>query len=86
VVNAQLHALVEQAGRNLDTLELLTGALSPVDRVTVAAYKSRLRELQLSYLRETNDLTLITLQQAVERRYAPDRRVTPHRPVRPLRA
>ena len=76
MVNEQLRGLIEQAGRNLETLELLTRSCEPsgVDRATVASYRTRLQDLQHAYRRETNGLTLIALQQAVERRYGPDRR------------
>ncbi len=85
MVDAEIRALIEQAGRNLETLERLAQQL-PVgsELATVASFKARLLELHTAYQRETNALTLAALQQAVERRSTPDRRRAPDsRGVRP---
>jgi hypothetical protein len=85
VVDAQLRALIEQAGRNLETLELLSRTRdgSGIDPTWVDRYRTRLQELQLAYQRETNELTRIVLQEAVERRQTTDRRrVVDRRPSR----
>ena len=58
MIDAHLAALIEQAGRNLDSLELLVGMSNRAERDTIAAYQSRLRDLKRAYHRETNELTL----------------------------
>jgi len=78
VVDAEIRALIEQAGRNLETLERLAQQLSiGIEQATVSSFKTRLLELHTAYQRETNTLTLAALQQAVERRSTPDRRRAP---------
>jgi hypothetical protein len=75
VVDAEIRALIEQAGRNLETLERLAQQLSlGIEQAAVSSFKARLLELHTAYQRETNALTLAVLQQAVERRSTPDRR------------
>jgi hypothetical protein len=81
MIDAQLAALIEQAGRNLDSLELLVGMSSGAETETIAAYQARLRDLKRAYHRETNELTLKVLYEAVERRGVPDRRHAPDRRV-----
>ena len=78
MVDAEIRALIEQAGRNLDTLERLAQQLPRgVEQATVSSFKTRLLELDAAYQRETNALTLAVLQHAVERRSTRDRRRAP---------
>lgn len=80
MVDAEILALIEQAGRNLQTLEHLAQQLPPgVEQATVESFRARLFELHAAYRRETNALTLAVLQQAVERRQTPDRRASDRR-------
>ena len=72
MVDTELGALIEQAGRNLKKLELLsqTWDLPGGDQTRVASYRKRLQDLQDAYRLETDALTHIVLQQSVERRWA----------------
>jgi hypothetical protein len=80
VVDAEIRALIEQAGRNLEALERLAQQLPcGIEQATVSSFRTRLLELHAVYQRETNALTLAVLQQAVERRSTADRRRAPDR-------
>ena len=74
VSNPELAALVEQAARNLDTLELLARSAGDEPPGVLAELRQRLRALRLAYVRETDALTQFALQRAVERRTSADRR------------
>jgi hypothetical protein len=72
--DAEIVALLGQAARNLDTLELLVRSVGEEDTTTIEALKAQLRELRLAYTQEANILTTHVLARAVERRRHPDRR------------
>jgi hypothetical protein len=74
VIEDQLAALIEQARRNLDTLELLARNVGGVESESVEALRTRLEDLRQAYLRETDALTQSVLLAAVERRMSIDRR------------
>jgi hypothetical protein len=71
---AELAALIEQAARNLESLELLARSLGEGDPNRVKELRERLRELQLACRRETDALTQHVLKDAVERRAFYERR------------
>ena len=66
--NPELAALVEQAARNLDTLELLARSAGDEPPAVLAELRRRLGDLQLAYIRETDALTRVAIERAVERR------------------
>jgi hypothetical protein len=72
----ELLALIEQAARNLDTLELLVRGARDSDEAAVKTLRQRLHNLKLAYARETNTLTREVLARAVERRSGERRRTT----------
>jgi hypothetical protein len=73
----ELSALLEQAARNLDTLELLMRAAGEEDIEAVMQLRERLQELKVAYRAEADALTRVVLERAVERRARPDRRRQP---------
>ena len=70
----ELSALIEQAARNLETLELLARSESVEGSTATDALRQRLRELKRAYTSETDALTRQVLKRAVERRGTGDRR------------
>jgi hypothetical protein len=72
----ELSALLDQAGRNLDTLELLArNAQAPYkDPTAIGALRQRVKDLKLAYARETDALTHQVLKRAIERRTGDRRR------------
>ena len=70
----ELLALIEQASRNLDTLEVLVRGARENDEGALKALRQRLHNLKLAYARETNALTREVLARAVERRSGERRR------------
>jgi hypothetical protein len=73
----ELFALLEQASRNLDTLELLMRAAGQEDIEAVMQLRQRLQELKVAYRAEADALTRVVLERAVERRGKSDRRRQP---------
>jgi len=71
----ELLALIQQAARNLDTLELLMRGARKSDEGAIKALRQQLHNLKLAYARETNALTREVLARAVERRAGERRRV-----------
>ena len=69
-----LSALLDQAGRNLDTLELLACSAGEEDLGALHDLRDRVAALKEEYRRETNALTREVLQREVERRVRPERR------------
>lgn len=69
-----LSALLEQARRNLDALQLLVRTGGAGESVPIEVMRQRLEELKLAYEKETEALTRQVLKRAVERRRTPDRR------------
>jgi hypothetical protein len=80
----ELLALIEQAARNLDTLELLVRGARESDEAAVKTLRQRLHTLKLAYARETNALTREVLARAVERRSGERRRTTDAPPAAAL--
>lgn len=70
----ELSALIEQAARNLETLELLVHSASDEGSTATGVLRQRLRDLKLAYTIETDALTRQVLKRAVERRGTGDRR------------
>jgi hypothetical protein len=73
----ELAALLDQAARNLETLELLAFSANEHDLDALHDLRERLAHLKAAYTRETNALTRAVLERAVERRAASDRRRRP---------
>ena len=67
----EVAALIEQAARNLSTLELLGGLEF---KRTLEELQLRLQRLREAYTRETDSLTQQVLRRAIERRRGGDRR------------
>ena len=70
----ELAALLDQAGRNIDTLALLIYSGHEDDLGALQDLRDRLAALKAAYTRETDALTREVLKRAVERRGTPDRR------------
>jgi hypothetical protein len=73
----ELSALLDQARRNLDTLQLLVRPGGGSEWVPLQVTRQRLQALKLAYTSETDALTRQVLKRAVERRQMPDRRRAP---------
>jgi hypothetical protein len=71
VNDPELAALIEQAARNLETLEVLVGIESTV---AVEELQQRLQRLREAYTRETDALTRQVLRRAIDRRRGAERR------------
>jgi hypothetical protein len=70
----ELVALLDQASRNLETLELLARRSGEEGPGASHRLRKRLEALRVAYTQETNALTRQVLRRAVERRVTPDRR------------
>jgi hypothetical protein len=70
----ELSALLDQAARNLDTLERLARTCDEDDLTAITHLKERLEELKVAYKTETDALTHEVLKIAIERRITTDRR------------
>ena len=70
----ELAALLDQAARNMETLELLAHSAQEDDVSSLWELRERLAALKEAYTRETDALTREVLKREVERRVAPDRR------------
>lgn len=70
----ELAGLIEQAARNLATLELLGGLEF---KKTIEELQLRIQQLKDAYTRETDHLTQQILRRAIERRRGGDRRKPP---------
>ena len=70
----ELAMLLDQAARNLETLELLAHSAEEGDVSSLWALRERLSALKEAYTRETNALTREVLKREVERRVNVDRR------------
>lgn len=71
VKDPELAEVLEQAARNLKTLELLVGL---GQHSTLEEMRARINRLREAYTRETNSLTRQVLRRAIERRRGIDRR------------
>jgi hypothetical protein len=70
----ELSAILDQAARNLNNLELLVRTSSEDDLSAISPLRQRLEALQIAYRNETNVLTRQVLERAIERRVTTDRR------------
>ena len=70
----ELAALLDQAARNLDTLELLAYSAGEENLGALQDLRDRLTVLKDAYTRETNALTREVITREVERRVRADRR------------
>jgi hypothetical protein len=70
----ELSALLDQAMRNLDSLERLARTRDEDDIAAITRLKERLEELKVAYKTETDTLTQQVLKSAVERRITAERR------------
>jgi hypothetical protein len=73
VTHSDLTALIQQAARNLDSLERLLEA-SGASATPLDDLRARLVRLKHAYTRETNEFTRRVLEAAIERRSGVDRR------------
>lgn len=69
----ELSAILDQAARNLKSLELLFRT-SEDDLSAIGPLRQRLEELQIAYRNETDALTRQVIERAIERRVTIDRR------------
>jgi hypothetical protein len=70
----ELSALIEQAARNLETLELLVRSAGEENSTATDVLRQRLHDLKLAYTSETDALTRQVLKRAVDRRATGERR------------
>jgi hypothetical protein len=69
----ELSAILDQAARNLNNLELLLRTAGD-DLSPISPLRQRLEALQIAYRNETNVLTRQVLERAIDRRVSTDRR------------
>ena len=65
LTNREVSALLEQAARNLETLELLARSASEEDPIAITPLRQRLHELKVAYTSETDALTHKVLEGAI---------------------
>jgi len=70
----ELSAILDQAARNLNSLELLVRTSGEDDPSAVSPLRHRLEALQIAYRNETNVLTRQVIARAIDRRVTNDRR------------
>jgi hypothetical protein len=70
----ELSAILDQAARNLNSLELLVRTSGEDDLSAITRLRQRLEALQIAYRNETNVLTRQVLEREVDRRVTNDRR------------
>ncbi len=70
----ELSAILDQAARNLKSLELLVRTSGEGDLSAISPLRQRLEALQIAYRNETNVLTRQVLERALDRRVSTDRR------------
>lgn len=70
----QLLAILDQAARNLNSLELLVRTSGEDDLAAIDPLRHRLEALQRAYRNETDALTRQVLERAVDRRAVTERR------------
>jgi hypothetical protein len=73
----ELSAILDQAARNLNSLELLVRTSGEDDPSAISPLRQRLEALQVAYRNETNALTLQMIERAIDRRITTDRRRRP---------
>ncbi len=64
----ELSAILDQAARNLNSLELLVRTASQDDLSAIGPLRHRLEALQTAYRNETNALTRQVIERAIDRR------------------
>jgi hypothetical protein len=74
LADPELSELLEQAARNLDTLELLARSAREEDPAAIEALRWRLQDLKRAYTSEADALTRVVLKRAIDRRVTADRR------------
>jgi hypothetical protein len=70
----ELSAILDQAARNLNSLELLVRKSGEDDLSAISPLRHRLEALQIAYRNETNALTRQVIARAIDRRVTSDRR------------
>jgi hypothetical protein len=71
----ELSAILDQAARNLKSLELLVRTSGEDDDLSaISPLRQRLEALQIAYRNETNALTRQVIARAIDRRVTNDRR------------
>jgi hypothetical protein len=70
----ELSAILDQAARNLNSLELLVRTSSEDDLGAIGPLRQRLEALQIDYRNETNALTCQVIERAIDRRTTDPRR------------
>ncbi len=75
----ELLAILDQAARNLNSLELLVRTSGEDDLSAFSPLRQRLKALQIAYTNETNALTRRMIERAIDRRVTTDRRHPPKR-------
>ena len=70
----ELSAILDQAARNLNSLELLVRTSGEDDLSATRPLRQRLEALQIAYRDETNALTRQVIERAIDRRVTIDRR------------
>jgi hypothetical protein len=70
----ELSAILDQAARNLNNLELLVRTSGEDDLSAISPLRERLEALRIAYRNETNALTRQVLERAIDRRVTTDRR------------
>lgn len=72
--NPELSAILDQAARNLNSLELLVRTSGEDDPSAISPLRHRLEALQIAYRNETNAITRQVIERAIDRRVTADRR------------
>lgn len=70
----ELSAILDQAARNLNSLEVLVRASGEENLTGIPPLRERLEALQVAYRNETNVLTRRVIERAIDRRVTTDRR------------
>ena len=71
----ELSAILDQAARNLNSLELLVRTSGGDDDLgAISPLRQRLEALRIAYRNETNALTRQVIERAIDRRVTMDRR------------
>ena len=74
LTDPEVSALLDQARRNLDSLELLARSSSDAGVGAIEVLRQRLDDLRSAYTSEAHALTRAVLRRAVERRVGAERR------------
>jgi hypothetical protein len=75
LLDPELSAILDQAARNLNSLELLVRTAGEDDDLSaIRPLRQRLEALQIAYRNETDALTRQVIEHAIDRRVMNDRR------------